>query len=140
LFSFAAALSPQLESRRQRSIATALVLVGVAVVTSAVGLGQGARYGFLVASGAVLFCAAETADRALDRPRRAEARPGVGRFGATAVLGVAAGAGSVSYLAISARGALGGGGPAALAAGTLGAILVAALTTAMLRAGANNDN
>jgi hypothetical protein len=132
---FAAALSPKLATRRHRSMATGLVLIGAAVVTSAIGQPAGQRNGFLVVSGAVLFCAAETADRALDRPRASEARPGVDRFAMTSVLAVAAGAGALSYLAISVRGAFAGGGPAALAAGTVAAILVAVLATVVLRTG-----
>jgi len=131
---FSASLAPALARGRHRTMATGLVLVAVAVVVAATKQAPGTRTGFVVVSGAVLFCAAETADRVASRARRAERRPGVDRSGLAWVLAVALGAGAVSYGCVSARDALAGGGPAGLAAGTAAAILVAALAAMTLRA------
>jgi hypothetical protein len=81
----------------------------------------------------VLFSAAEIADRSLDQGRHLEHRPGVRRWSPGWILGVAAAAGAVSYGAVALRGVLAGGGPAALAAGTVAAVLVAILTAALVR-------
>jgi len=114
-------------------MATGLVLVATSVVVSATGGAAPARTGFLVVSGAVLFCAAEVAERALANARKAEYRPGVDRWSTAWVLGVAAGSAGLSYGAISARGLLAGGGPAALAAGVAAATLVAFMVVLVLR-------
>jgi hypothetical protein len=127
-------------TRRSRAIAVGLVLVGIAV-----GLGTGhepttTRTAALAIAGAVMFCAAEIADRSLDRPRRAEERPGVDRWSPVLVGGVAAGSAGVSYVAASARSLLGGGGPAGLAAGTAAAVLVAILAAVAVRAQIRTDS
>jgi hypothetical protein len=130
---FAACLSPVLAPRRHRTMATGLVLIGVAVVVAATKETTAARTSFVVASGIILFCAAETADRSVSRSGRVERRRGVDRSGTVLMLAVAAGSGAVCYGAISARELLSGAGPAGLAAGTVAAILVAVLTVMALR-------
>lgn len=130
---FSACLSPVSAPARHRTMATGLVLVGVAVVVASTKEASAARMSFVVASGVILFCAAETADRSVSRSRRVERRPGVDRSATAWMLAVAAGSGAVSYVAISVRGLLSGGGPAGLAAGTAAAVLVAVLTVLALR-------
>ena len=107
-------------------LAPAVALAGIAgIVTFVVGaLGEAVstRASVLAISGAVLFCAAEVANRSIDQPRHVEHRPGVERWSPAWVLGVAAGSAGLSYGAIAARGLLAGGGPAALAAGGTKAI------------------
>lgn len=116
-------------------MATGLLLVGAAAVISATGQPATDRTAFLVISGAALFCAAEIADHALSPARGAERRPGVDRWTPAWVLGVALGSAAVSYAVISARSIFAGGGPAALAAGTAAAVLVAFLAALVLRTG-----
>ena len=103
------------------------------VVVGALGEAVSTRASVLAISGAVLFCAAEVANRSIDQPRHVEHRPGVERWSPAWVLGVAAGSAGLSYGAIAARGLLAGGGPAALAAGTAAAMLVAFLAALLLR-------
>jgi hypothetical protein len=114
-------------------MATGLVLVGAAVVVAAVSEGVGARTVTAVVAGPVLFWAAETGDRALAGGGGVETRRGTDRWGTVSVLGVAAGSAAFSYGLVSVRGVLSGGGAAALAAGTAAAVLVAGLTTLVLR-------
>jgi hypothetical protein len=133
IVTFAIALTDPMRLKRNRTMATGLVLVATAVVASAFGAAGPVRTGFLTVSGAVLFCAAEVADRALPNARKTEHRPGVDRWSATWVLGVAAGSAGLSYGAISARGLLAGGGPAGLTAGVAAATLVAFLVVLLLR-------
>jgi len=126
--------------RRNRAIALGVVLVGIAVGTGTLHEPQTTRTAALAIAGAVMFCAAEVADRSLDPPRQAEQRPGVDRWSPALVLGVAAGSAGVSYAAASARGLLGGGGPAGLAAGTAAAVLLAVLTALVVRARIRTDS
>lgn len=133
VITFALAVGVAMPSRFSRTLATGLVLVGTAVVVSSVGVSAPARIGFLTISGAVLFCAAELADRSSAHSRKAGHRPGVRSWEAAWVLGVAAGSAGLSYAAFSARGPVAGGGPAALAAGVAGAVLVAFLVVLLLR-------
>jgi len=132
---FVVALTGRSRAKRNRTMVTGLVLVATAVVVSATRDAAPARAGFLVVSGAVLFCAAEVADRAQANARKTEHRPGVDRWSATWVLGVATGSAGLAYGAISARGFFAGGGPAALTAGVVGATLVAFLVLVVLRTG-----
>ena len=133
IVTFTAARTAPFAPRRNRTIATGLVLVGTAVVVGALGEAVSTRASVLAISGAVLFCAAEVANRSIDQPRHVEHRPGVERWSPAWVLGVAAGSAGLSYGAIAARGLLAGGGPAALAAGTAAAMLVAFLAALLLR-------
>jgi hypothetical protein len=134
VITFALSFRVPLAPARNRSVATGLVLVAIAVVVASQAEAGGTRTGFLVVSGAVLFCAAEVAERSLSYPSHVEHRPGVERWGQAWVLGVAVGSAALSYGAISTRGLLANGGPAALAAGTAAALLVAVLTTLVVRA------
>jgi hypothetical protein len=127
---FAAALV----GKRNRTIATGLALVGAAAVIGALHEAAATRAGVLSVSGAVLFCAAEIADRSLDQARSVEHRRGVERWSPAWVLGVAAGSAGVSVGVDSARGAFTGGGPAALAVGTAAAVLATILASIVLRA------
>jgi hypothetical protein len=133
VITFAVAVSVPMPGRLSRTVATGLVLVGTAVVVSSMGVSAPARTGFLTISGAVLFCAAELADSSSARRRKTEHRPGVQSWDAAWVLGVAAGSAGISYAAFSARGVVAGGGPAALAAGVAGAVLVAFLVLLLLK-------
>jgi hypothetical protein len=130
---FAIALTEPFRASRNRAMSTGLVLVATSVVVCATGSAAPARTGFLVVAGAILFCAAEFADRALANARKTEHRRGVDRWSATWVIGVASGSAGLSYGAISARGLLVGGGPAALVAGVAAATLVAFLVVLVLR-------
>jgi hypothetical protein len=130
---FAAALAGPLVGRRNRTVATGLVLVGTSVVVGTLHEAGAGRTVALAISGAILFCAAEVADRSLDQARHAEHRPGVARWSPAWVLAVAAGSAGVAYGAISTRGFVADGGPAALAAGTAGAVLVAVLAAVAVR-------
>jgi hypothetical protein len=91
---------------RDRAIATGLVLVGTASVVGAMAEAVTARVVVLAISGAVLFCAAEVADRSLGQAHQVEYRPGVARWSPTWVLGVAAGSAGLSCGAAAARGLL----------------------------------
>ena len=137
---FAAGLTSPFAPMRDRAIATALLLVGIAAVLGTSGQAVMARTGTLAISGATLFCAAEIAARSLDRTRRLERRGGVDVWSPTWVLGVALGSSAFSYGAIAVREPLSGGGPAALAAGTVAATLVGLLTVLLLWARARNDS
>ena len=119
--------------RRIRTISMALLLVGTAVVVGSLHEPAGTRAGVLSISGAVLFCVAELADRSLDQPRGAERRRGVRHWNPAWVLGVAAASAAAGYGAASIRGVVAGGGPAALAAGTIAAALVGFLARGALR-------
>jgi hypothetical protein len=119
--------------RRVRTISTSLVLVGIAVVVGSLHEAAGTRAGVLSVSGAVLFCIAEVADRSLDQPRGVDRRRGVRHWNPAWVLGVAAASAAAGYGAASIRGAVAGGGPAALAAGTIAATLVGFLARGALR-------
>ena len=88
----------------------------------------------LAIAGAVLFCTAEVGERSLGGPRRLEYRPGARRWNPFWILGVAAASAGVSYAAVSARSLVAGGGPAALAAGTVAAVLVVVLARSALGA------
>ncbi len=140
VMTFAVALSAPMANRLSRTVATGLVLVGTAVIVSSMGVSAPARTGFLTTSGAVLFCAAELADRSSTHRRKTEYRPGVQRWDAAWVLGVAAGSAGLSYAAFSARGLVAGGGPAALAAGVAGAVLVAFLVVLLLKTRVRADS
>ena len=63
-----------------------------------------------------------------------EYRPGARRWDPFWILGVAAASAGVSYAAVSARSLVAGGGPAALAAGTVAAVLVVVLARSALGA------
>ena len=126
---FAAALV----GKRGRTIVPGLSLVGACAAVGALHEGAGVRAGVLAVSGAVLFCAAEVADRTLDRTRAAEDRLGVARWSPGWVLGVATLSACVAFGAGSARNIVAGGGPAALAAGTAASVLVAVLAALVLR-------
>jgi len=139
IITFAAAFARPLARARNRTISTGLVLVGVAIVAGTLHETVTARSGVLAISGAVLFCAAEIADRSLDDPRRSERRSGAGRWSPAWVLGAAAGSAAVSFGAIAARGLFANGGPAALTAGTVAAVLVAVLAAALLRSRAGTS-
>ena len=130
---FAMALTAPLKRMRNRTIATGLVLVGTAAVAGTLGEAVATRGSVLAISGAILFCAAEAADRSLDRTRHVE------HWSPVWVLGVAVGSAGLSYGAIAARGLLAGGGPGALAAGTAAAVLVAFLAALLLRTSARTD-
>ncbi len=136
---FALGLSPALAKRRNSTMPAGLLLVGAAVVISAAAQTATARTVFLVVSGAVLFCAAEIADRALSQARDVERRPRADREGPVWALGVAVGSAAVSYAVISAKSLFAGGGPAALVAGTAAAVLVAFLAAVLLRTGPRAD-
>jgi len=125
--------SGALDRRLTRTMATGLVLVGTAAALGTLQDTPAARSLALAVAGAVLFLAAEIADRALDQKGQLEHRPGVRRWSPLSLLAVAVGSAGVSYGVVSARGFLSGGGPAALAAGTAGAALVAAFTVLALR-------
>jgi len=127
-------------ANRNRAIAVGLVLVGIALGLGTLHEPATARTAGLAIAGAVMFCAAEVAYRSLDLPRQVERRPRVEHWSPALVLGVAAGSAGVSYAAASARGLLGGGGPAALAAGTAAAVLVAMLTALVVRARIRTDS
>ncbi len=127
-------------ARRSRAIAIGLVLIGVAVGLATLHEPAATRTAALAIAGAVMFCAAEVADRSLDQSRQVEQRPGVDRWSPTLVIGVAAGSAVVSYSAASARGPLGGGGPAGLAVGTAAAVLVAILAALVVRARIRTDS
>ena len=131
---FAVALTDPLRNRRNRTIAMGVLLAATAVVVSATSSTTSARAGALTVSGAVLFCAAEVGDRALAQARNTTYRSGVDRWSTTWVLGVAAGSGGVSYGITSARALVDGGGPAALVAGVVSAVLVAFLVILVLHA------
>jgi uncharacterized YccA/Bax inhibitor family protein len=123
-----------LVGKRKRTTASGLFLAGAAAVIGALHQAASTRAGVLAVSGAVLFCAAEIADRSLDQMRIVAHRRGVVRWSPAWVLGVAAGSAGVSFGADSMRGLFTAGGPAALAAGTAAAMLVAILASAALRA------
>ena len=133
VMTFAAALTAPLAPMRDRATATGLVLVGTASVVGAMAEAVAARAVVLPISGAILFCAAEVADRSLGQAPQVEYRPGVERWSPKWVLGVAAGSAGLSCGATATRGLLAGGGPAALAAGTATATLVALLVALVLR-------
>ena len=130
---FAVSLSEPLRTKRHRMIATGIVLVATSVVASAAKEAASTRTGFFVASGAVLFCAAELADRSLGNPKKTEYLRGVDRFSTTSVLAVAALSSGLSYGVISLRGLFAGGGTAGLATGVAGATLVAFLVLLVLQ-------
>jgi hypothetical protein len=133
VITFAVALTDPSRNRRNRTIATGVLLAATAVVVSAMGGTASARAGMLTVSGAILFCAAEVGDRASAQPRNAAHRSGVDRWSRSWVLGVAAGSAGVSYGVTSARGLLAGVGPAALVAGVVSVVLVAFLVLLVLR-------
>ena len=130
---FAVALTAPFARARNRTSATGLALVGAAVVVGAMGQTAADRTTVFAISGAILFCAAELADRSLARARGVERRRGVERWSLAWVLGGAIGSAGLSYAAIATRGLLGGGGPAALAVGTAGAMLLSFLAALVLR-------
>ena len=109
------------------------VLVGTAVVVGTLHETASTRAGVLAIAGAVLFCSAELADLSLAYGRQVEYRRGVRRFNPAGILGVAVASGAASYGAASTRGLVAGGGPAALAGGTVAAVLVVILARTLLR-------
>ncbi|MGA2527538.1 MAG: hypothetical protein ABSG36_00090 [Acidimicrobiales bacterium] len=129
---FAFGLSRPFAARRHRTMATGLVLVGAAVVTSAAHNTSGSRASFLAMSGGILFCAFEVADGSLVSIGHVERRVR-GHWSLAWVLGVAFGSGALSYEAVSTRSLAVGSGPAALAVGTAAAVLVAFLVVFLLR-------
>jgi len=126
---FAAALG----TRNGLTLTTGLMLVGAAAVIGTLRETADARAGTLAVAGAVLFCAAELADRTLGRSGQPERRRGVGRWDSAWVVGVAAGSAGASYWAASESRLVAGGGPAALVAGTAAAALVVILAARMVR-------
>ena len=110
-----------------------LVLVGTAVVAGTLHEARN-TCGCPRLSGAIMFCVAEVADRSLDQARGMERRRGARHWDPAWVIGVAAVAAAASYAAASIRGFVAGGGPAALAAGTVAATLVAVLARGALQA------
>lgn len=133
VLTFAASLTPAFWPGRHRTRATGALLVATATVLASLREPVGTRTAFLVLSGAVLFCALELSDRPIRDPRGMERLPGADPWRPAAVLALTAGASALSYAAVSARSALGGGGPAGLAAGTIAAVLVAFLALALAR-------
>jgi hypothetical protein len=133
VITFVVSLTTPFVRRRNRTIAMAVMFVGTAAVVGALGEAPDVRGAVVAISGAVLFCAAELADQSLDLRRRLERRQGVERSKPAWVLGVAVGAAGLSYLTIATRGLLGGGGPAALAAGTVASMLAAFLVAFLVR-------
>ncbi len=127
-------LAAALAGGRSRTISTGLVLVGAAVVAGTLHEAAGTRAAALALSGAIMFCVAEVADRSLDQARGMERRRGARHWDPAWVIGVAAVAAAASYAAASIRGFVAGGGPAALAAGTVAAVLVAVLARGALQA------
>ncbi len=90
-------------------------------------------------AGVMTFAVALTAPFARVRSRTiATGLTLVGSWSPTWVLGVAVGSAGLSYGAVASRGLLAGGGPAALAAGTGAAMLVAFLAAFLLRTRARN--
>lgn len=125
-------LAAALVGRRPRPVALGLVLLGTAVVLGTLHEQAGSRAGVLAIAGAVLFCTAEVADRSFGDTRQLEYRPGARRWDPFWILGVAAASAGVSYAAVSAHSLVAGGGPAALAAGTVAAVLVVVLARSAL--------
>ncbi len=130
---FATALTAPFAPLRRRAIAAGLVFLGTASVVGAAADAFALRAAVLAISGGVLFCAAEVIERSVGLARHVKYCPGVDRWSPPWVLGVAAGSAGLSYGVITARGLLAGGGPAALAAGTAAAVLVAFLVALLLR-------
>ena len=133
VITLAAALTVPLAPIRSRTITTGLVLVGTASVVGATTQPATTRSVVLAISGALLFCATEFADRSLAHKRAVKHMPGVERWSPRLVLGVAVGSAGLACGATWTRGSLAGGGPAALAAGTVAATLVAFLVALLLR-------
>ena len=121
-----ALLAVGLVTAREPTTYGALAIVGAAIVVASGGSTAGARTWSLAAAGIVCFLAAEQCDRRLGQGRRSTDA----RWQAVAVSGAAVAAAVMAVLPDVA----GGGGPLALAAGTLAAVALAGLAAATIRA------
>jgi len=133
LVTFLVSLSLATASRRDRVLATALILIGTSSALGTSGEPITIRGVALSISGAVLFCSAEFARKWPQGISRAKKDGGDNGLNVAVVLGVATGSVCLSCGSLAIRSVLAGGGPVMLVMGTAAAVLVTFLVALLAR-------